>query len=183
MKILLISTYRYLWQLLKLTLDSDDVELSRGMREGFDRILYDLDSADCAVPDVAYTLSRRLPATLCVPFSEGEIKGVLQSRSTSRLRVKESTSQAILDGVKIPLTDTELKLLSALIRRSGFVSQKELLLKVFGEGKSAGLLTLYIHYLREKLEVHGEKIIISSRSEGYKISERFKGGEGDLQAD
>ena len=31
-------------------------------------------------------------------------------------------------------------------------------------------------YLREKLEAHGEKIIISSRMCGYKIDEKFFGG-------
>ena len=34
-------------------------------------------------------------------------------------------------------------------------------------------MNVYVHYLREKLEYNGEKVIISSRKNGYKIDERF----------
>ena len=36
-------------------------------------------------------------------------------------------------------------------------------------------VNVYIHYLREKLESGGEKIIISSRNMGYKIDSKYLG--------
>jgi DNA-binding response OmpR family regulator len=39
--------------------------------------------------------------------------------------------------------------------------------------KGEGLINVYVHYLREKLEVGGEKIINSSRKNGYAIDEKF----------
>ena len=45
--------------------------------------------------------------------------------------------------------------------------------KVFGENNTPGLLNVYIHYLREKIEGEDEKIILSSRKQGYKINERY----------
>ena len=39
------------------------------------------------------------------------------------------------------------------------------------------MINVYIHYLREKLELCGEKIIIASREAGYRIDKRFLGGE------
>ena len=40
-------------------------------------------------------------------------------------------------------------------------------------GADEGVLNVYVHYLREKLERGGEKIIISSRGLGYKIDEKY----------
>ena len=181
MKILLIGTDRYLWQSLKLMLGGEDVELADTYIDGYDRIIYDLDSASSAIPRAAITVSRRLLADLNAPFSYEELITLIHARGECRLKVKESEGAAILDGKKIQLTELEMKLLLALIKKGGFVGRGELLTSVFGEGKSAGLLTLYIHYLREKLEGGGEKIILSSRSEGYGISEKFIGGSGDAQ--
>ena len=42
-------------------------------------------------------------------------------------------------------------------------------------------MNVYIHYLREKLEADGEKIILSSRSHGYKIDEKYL-TEGECDA-
>lgn len=183
MKILLIGADRYLWQKIRLLREGDDVVLSDAHQGGFDRIIYDLDSADARIPEGAITVSRRLPSDLSLPFCEGELTAALSGGGEGRLKIKESSSEALLDGERIPLTEGECKLLSALMRRRGYTPRAQLLSEVFGEDKSAGLLTLYIHYLREKLEVRGEKIILSSRSEGYKISERFLGGEADAAAD
>ena len=52
---------------------------------------------------------------------------------------------------------------------------------VWGDGADGGVLNVYIHYLREKLEAGGEKIILSSRKQGYKIVEKYlkNGGKRD----
>ena len=76
---------------------------------------------------------------------------------------------------KISLTEVEGKLLVELLKAEEFVSRNSLLKSVWGANNDSGVINVYIHYLREKLEKSGEKIIISSRKYGYKISEKYKG--------
>jgi len=52
-------------------------------------------------------------------------------------------------------------------------SREELLSRVWGNDTDPGVLNVYVHYLREKLERGGEKIILSSRKCGYRISEKY----------
>jgi DNA-binding response OmpR family regulator len=74
------------------------------------------------------------------------------------------------------LTEAEFALLEVLVECGGeFIKREELLSRVWGDNADPGVVTVYIHYLREKLEKNGEKVIISSRKNGYKISERFVG--------
>ena len=95
----------------------------------------------------------------------------------NRLTVPSTEKCAILDGKKIKLTDGEWTLLSLLVSAGGdFVSREKILANCFS-GKSESMINVYIHYLREKLECGGEKIIVASRDSGYKIDKRFLGGE------
>lgn len=82
----------------------------------------------------------------------------------------------MLGTEKIKLTEVEAKLLTVLLERDGFVTREELLDKVWNNEKTVGVVNVYVHYLREKLEAHGEKIIISSRREGYMIDRKYKKG-------
>ena len=84
-----------------------------------------------------------------------------------------NTREVTVGEKSITLTEVEYRLFSALISKSGFISREELSQTVWGEHES-GLLNVYVHYLREKLEADGEKIIISSRREGYKIDEKYE---------
>ena len=100
---------------------------------------------------------------------------VLKMASGCRLRL-EGDRSAVLDGVSVRLTELEYALLSALAdARGGFVDRRTLCESVFGKADDDGMLNLYIHYLRDKLEVNGEKIILSQRGGGYRISEDFIG--------
>ena len=56
--------------------------------------------------------------------------------------------------------------------QGGFVSREEILREIWDNCADAGVINVYVHYLREKIE-HGEKIIISSRNNGYKIDEKY----------
>ena len=53
-----------------------------------------------------------------------------------------------------------------------FVSREEILHSVWSGDADPGIINVYVHYLREKLE-DGEKIIVSSRKNGYKIDGRY----------
>ena len=61
-------------------------------------------------------------------------------------------------------------------RKGEFVSRDEILALVWNGKADKGILNVYVHYLREKLEKNGEKIILSSRNYGYKINEKYLGG-------
>ena len=78
-----------------------------------------------------------------------------------------------LRGERIALTDVERSLLDVLIDANGkYVSRDEIMERVWHGEAENGVLNVYIHYLRNKLE-KGEKIILSSRSLGYKIDEKY----------
>ena len=61
-------------------------------------------------------------------------------------------------------------------KKGEYVSREELRLGVWDEDTDSGVVNVYIHYLRQKLE-RGEKIINTSRSLGYKIDEKYIGGQ------
>ncbi len=66
------------------------------------------------------------------------------------------------------LTPTEEKLFALLKNANGMpVPRQTLMSEVWGEGASEGLLNLYIHYLREKLEKDGKRRIFAARGKGY----------------
>lgn len=118
------------------------------------------------------------------PFTYRELGEALSGERRKKVRLFiESERVARLDAKTIKLTEVEGRLLRLLVDGGGeFVSREELAKKVWGENADGGVLNVYIHYLREKLEAGGEKIILSSRKGGYRIDERFLGGK-DADAD
>lgn len=96
--------------------------------------------------------------------------------SERTLTLDSDSRTATVSGRTVGLTDVEFKLLSVIERGESFVSREELLREVWDGKKDMGVVNVYVHYLREKLEACGEKIIISSRGEGYKIDKRYKRG-------
>ena len=112
---------------------------------------------------------------LTLPFSEEDLKAtVLGSRMDGRALLRLGDRCAYLRGRHIKLTEVEFALLSGLASaKGGFVSRERLIKAVWGEDTDGGVLNVYIHYLREKLEKEGEKIILSSRKQGYKIDEKY----------
>ena len=72
---------------------------------------------------------------------------------------------------EIPLSATEYALLAALDGAGGdYLTRAELLHAVWGDGEEDdGIVGVYIHYLRRKIENDGVKRIFSSRGRGYKL--------------
>jgi len=72
-----------------------------------------------------------------------------------RLMVDLSTGIVTLNGSPVHLTPTEARLLMCLMSQTGqVISHKELLTRVWGPEYSdeVGYLSVYVHYLREKIE-------------------------------
>lgn len=91
---------------------------------------------------------------------------------TITLSAKDHTAYVFGDAVR--LTEVEFKLLEVILSADGYVTKQELLRTVWGDGYDEGVVNVYVHYLRRKLERDGQKVIISSRNEGYKISEKYR---------
>lgn len=112
------------------------------------------------------------------PFAFSELYALTESvEPTARRLIIESDGRHVcLDGERIRLTESEHRLLTAMAEGNGdFVTREKLVEAAFGDGQESGILNVYVHYLREKLEHKGEKIILSSRKSGYKIDERYLG--------
>jgi DNA-binding response OmpR family regulator len=110
---------------------------------------------------------------LRVPFSDDDVQAVLPSEKREGYGVSVTSEQVFLGEKEIRLSELERALFMKLYESRGdFVSRDELF-SVFTEGSSESMLNVYIHYLREKLERDGVRVIISSRKHGYKIDEKF----------
>ena len=111
---------------------------------------------------------------LSLPFPISALDRLVNDSGAPMLTASDSEKCAILRGEAIRLTEVEYALFSALIKRGGkFVSREDILEEVWGNEADSGIINVYVHYLREKLEKEGEKIIVSSRKMGYKIDEKY----------
>ena len=171
-----------LFQKLRLSAPSG-VEVINALYEPFGELpiltLCDIDTVERIT--TAITMSRGKGADVKIPFSVDTLASLIESAKNSALKLSiiKSERSVLLYGEKIKLTELEFKLFYTLFSSREFVSRGDILKRVWGESCDEGIINVYIHYLREKLETRGEKIIISSRKFGYRISENFIGGEGE----
>jgi two-component system KDP operon response regulator KdpE len=98
-----------------------------------------------------------------------------------RLQIDFRQREVIVDGKRIGLRPTEYRLLYHLVNNAGWVMTHEMLLsKVWGYEyrDEAGLLRLYITYLRQKIEPDPghPRYILTERGVGYRFVE-FQGQE------
>lgn len=137
----------------------------------YDYVIADVDCVPA--PEGAIRASRQKRLELFIPFTFDQLHEALSGKRSAPLILDKDERAAFLYGEKIRLTEVEFSLLSTLVKAGDFVSREELLRTVWGDDAGDGVINVYIHYLREKLEVRGEKIIISSRKMGYKIDEKY----------
>jgi len=175
-KIGVITGDDYLYQKIYLIfLDNPTLSVSRGS-DGADIILCDSGSElELELP--TYTMSRTGEADLKIPFTEKELLSLF-SETAGSAALTLGHRVVFLHEKEIKLTEVEFSLLSLLYSRKDYVSREELIRTVWGEGADGGVLNVYVHYLREKLEFAGEKIILSSRKHGYRIDGKYL-GEGE----
>ncbi len=168
---LVLTRDAYLLQKIKLELDGALECITSGAA---DVVLADLDTAD-KIPAGAITMSRTQRADVALPFRLGDLRALLTPKEAETLTLGDKC--AVLDGRTVRLTEVEFSLLRAIYSRGGgYVRREELLREVWGGNADGGVINVYVHYLREKLEVGGERVILASRGEGYKINEKLLGG-------
>ncbi|MBQ7356860.1 MAG: helix-turn-helix domain-containing protein [Clostridia bacterium] len=172
-RVYIATKNEYLRRKIALTLDGifDITLVSVG--EEYDACFWDIDSmGEAPEKDGFITVSRTLPCALKMPAAFEDIIRCVSSAITPA-PISLNGRICHLRGESIRLTELEAALLARLISAKGeFVSRAEILHDVWGDGADEGIINVYIHYLREKLE-RGEKIILSSRRSGYKIDGRY----------
>ena len=168
----------YLFQKIKLSLPKNAraVRLSAEDSAAYELIL--VDGEDERFSRVSGLKMKKEGGDIPLPFSIDTISSLLTGEAAPRLTLTENEKTATVGSKSVKLTELEYRLLSLLLSANGaFVSRERILTEVWEEKADKGIINVYVHYLREKLETEGEKIILSSRNYGYKISEKYLGGE------
>ena len=152
--------------------DGFEVVMSDRRTDPSDTLLIDADDPKFS-SEVGLRMSRT-EGDILIPFRIGTLKEML-SENGAELKICDG---AVFVGTRaIRLTEVELALFSALYRRGGeYVTREDLIREVWGEGADAGILNVYVHYLRGKLEANGERVITCTRGRGYKLNEKYFGG-------
>ncbi len=180
-RVLVYTADEYLFCKIYLELgDGFECKIAKNDAPFADHLLWDKDSIPKVPQGAEYiTISRDDGADIRRPFPIGQIKKrLLSCEEESPIRIDKERRILWMLGEKISLTDIEYALFWALYKRGGaFAKRCELNEEVWGRESDGSLLSVYVHYLREKLERHGEKVIISSRKNGYKIDEKYFGQE------
>lgn len=176
----IVTADGYLFQKLKLELAESKDFFVHTDASSCDICFFDIDTVKNA--DTAGRVIRlsRYAKEGCVslPLPIGEAARLAGEGSDGAiLSLLASERCAVLRGERIRLTEIEFSLISALYEHGGeYCTREELMRRVWKSEGQSGVINVYVHYLREKLEISGEKIIISSRKNGYAIDKRYLGG-------
>ncbi|MBN1661123.1 MAG: response regulator transcription factor [Anaerolineae bacterium] len=161
---------------IMLTVRSDEEDRIRGLELGADDYVTKPFSPRELASRIRAVLRR---AEMPSPVAKTAI------RIDNRLQIDFRKREVIVDGERISLRPTEYRLLYHLVNNSGWVMTHEMLLsKVWGYEyrEEAGLLRLYITYLRKKIEPDPSdpRYIFTERGVGYRFVdyERHQ-GEGE----
>ncbi len=176
MRISLITDDPYLTRYFKLKLE-EKCDLITRFDQFADIVLYDCDSG-LELPQTStrlVKLSRRnIDGAISIPLPHRFFGDLLSSTDEKpSLLLSDDGKSAFLKGNEIKLTSHEYALLSLLIKGGENYTSRSEISKTVWANASDSLVNVYIHYLREKLESGGEKIIVSSRKYGYKINSAY----------
>lgn len=173
--VVVVTDKPYLGQKIRFALmDKCAVRISDKTEGEYDICLWDIDFKDAPNIKKLFTMSYKKAANLPLPCSFEALEALVSDRENKAISLSGRT--CYIRGEAVKLTELEAALLSLLMQKEGeFVSRDEILSEIWGDKAEAGIINVYIHYLREKLE-RGEKIILSSRKQGYKIDKKYLGG-------
>ena len=174
-RIAVVTNCDYLWQKIRLTLNPS-ADCERAVAEAladFDLVLLDIRDRVNG-PAAKNIITMGDGGDISLPFSFGELLfAVEHAEISARPALYLGERCAYLREKRIILTEVERTLLARLIEAGGeYVARDVLIESVWGGGVSGSVLNVYVHYLREKLEM-GEKIILSSRKHGYGIDPKY----------
>lgn len=188
------KAYRYQPDLVLLDImmpDMDGWEVCRRMREMSDVPIIFL-TARSEVQDVVHGLELGADDYVAKPYDNDELVARIQAhlRRAPRtnmsdemvfnggdLRINFMNREVYVRNEMKHLTPKEFNLLGVLVRNAGrVVSRNELVTQAWGEEYADAIdsLKLYIHYLRQKLEINPSQpdYILTSRGVGYRFVNR-----------
>lgn len=130
-------------------------------------------SSSCRTVFYGRSVSPADPAALHRPFMIEDAVALAEGRSVRRgLVLLAEECAVLLNGERICLTRLEYALLARLSAENGNpVSRDALYREIFGGEGDDGIVNVYIHYLRRKLESNGRRLIFSLRGRGYALRE------------
>ncbi len=180
MRVAVLTRDKYLFRLIELELSGNEVYLySPDAPQDADVIICDTDTeSPVAEADIRLIRLCRTNAdgAYLLPMPRGELSRLVLD-DTPPIQLLPSDKSVIFEGQRIRLTAQEYKLIELLYSGRGeYVSRERITAEVFGTGGDS-LINVYIHYLRKKLEINGQRLILASRKHGYKIDERYVGGK------
>ena len=170
----------YLFRKISLELSglSNVLRLSIGAAEDCDIILVDADNP--VFSSIAGLQMKKEGGDISLPFRIGSLRKLFEKEKRAFIELIDSRKSVRIGKKTLKLTELEYALFSLLVSAKGnYVSREEILSCVWDGRADKGIINVYVHYLREKLESDGEKIILSSRNYGYRINEKYIGGEAD----
>lgn len=177
-KLVILTRDKYLYRKIELMLRDEYETVPAEFDGATDLVIREADINTSA----KYARCAVLGTDVPLPFSREMLMAAVDGtqKAPERALLEPGERCAYLRGEKVALTEVETALFTVLFEALGeFVSRDELIKKVWGEGADGGVLNVYVHYLREKLEKCGEKIIISSRKNGYKIDGKYLSERGE----
>ena len=138
-----------------------------------DRDRFPAFSSDCRTVFYGRCISPADPSALHRPFAIEDAVSLTEGRTVRRgLLFLEEECAVLLDGERICLTRLEYALLSRLAAEHGNpVSKDTLYREIFSGEGDEGIVNVYIHYLRRKLECDGRRRITALRGRGYALRE------------
>lgn len=150
-----------------LDLDSLDEEACARIQEATTGTVIPLSRLADRLPPEGLRLPLSLSQLLSHPAMSGGHSGQPTAPPHQLLLLPEG-HDALLDGRRLHFSELEYALLSLLVEADGqYVSREQIAQHVWGGRADARLINVYVHYLREKIERKGERLILSSRGRGY----------------
>ena len=172
-RIAVLTHDEFLYKKIALSLDSCEVVMTSVAEDAFvaDVVFHDVDSVEVEVRG-AVTVSRRSYADLQIPFPLDAPSRYIYSGPECRLLPEKRT--VMLGDREIRLTEIEYALFSLIVEAGGKrVSREEILERVWNSDADGGVVNVYVHYLREKLECGGERVIAAARGKGYSLTPKY----------
>ena len=182
-RIAVVTRDEFLYKKIALSLAGHDTVMlgSNDDFSGFDRVFLDIDTCEAASVGKV-TMSRHSYCDLPIPFDIDAPARYLSEKASGRL-IPERREVTIGD-LSIKLTELEFLLFSLIVEAGGeAVSREKILEEVWHGEADGGIVNVYIHYLREKLESGGERVIVASRGKGYSLSEKYAKMFGERSSD
>ena len=121
-----------------------------------------------------FDASKTRSETVARPFSREQLRNaagrLVSGTAKAGFAADEKKLSALLGERSVRLPETEFRLYCELIKRSGsFVPAGELSKAVWGK-EDVNLCTVYISYLRQKLDsVFGDGTLLTARGKGYRL--------------